>query len=157
IENLVGTSRNPTKIFAIYSTFSTVDGLTLSSLLFDAVRDTVEARADELIRLRNAAVNAGKTVDDIYNNASQLLKKANEPFSYKLLWRLCHQAPYDLRSYLNTRFGQWHKVRVGREMFRSLIAYLAILGIDRVLLLVDQVEDFANWKTSSYKLKRDFY
>jgi hypothetical protein len=156
VEHLMGSSREHSGIFAIYSTFSTVDGLTLSSLLFDAVRDSVIARAGELLTLRNAAVGKGDTVDNVYGRAAKLLNDANEPWDFELLWHLCHYSPTDWRSYLSTGFGQWHKVRVGRQMFRSLVAFLRALGTSRVLLLVDQVEDFANWSTSSYKLKRDF-
>jgi hypothetical protein len=142
------------KIFAVYSTFSTVDGLTLNSLLFDSVRDAVVTRSDELIALRNTATGGGDTPDKIYGRAAQLLHDANEPWTFELLWQLCYSNPQDWRSYLGT-FRQWHKVRVGREMFRSLVAFLRALDIKRVVLLVDQVEDFANWRTSSFKLKRD--
>ena len=41
-------------------------------------------------------------------------------------------------------------------MLRSSIAFLVELGIDRLLVLVDQVEDFASYMTPTYKLQRDF-
>src|SRR5712671_1695068 len=156
VANLIGVPHKQSGMFALYSTFSTVDGLTLSGLLFDAVRDAVETRVGQLISIRDAAAGQGDTGDQIYGRAAKLLQDAGEPWSFELLWRLCHQSPQEWRSYLSYSFGQWHKVRVGRELFRSLVAYLRALGIERVILLVDQVEDFANWRTSSYKLKRDF-
>ena len=156
IARLMATSRRHSGIFAIYSGFSTVDGLTLSSLLFDGVRDALVTRSGELIALRNAAIAKGESPDEIYGRASKLLNDSNESWTFDLLWHLCHSSPQDWRSYISVGFRQWHKVRIGREMFRSLTAFLRALGIQRVLVLVDQVEDFANWRTSPFKLKRDF-
>jgi hypothetical protein len=41
-------------------------------------------------------------------------------------------------------------------MLRSAVAFLSQLGINRLLVLVDQVEDFARYDTPRYKLQRDF-
>jgi hypothetical protein len=93
----------------------------------------------------------------LYRAAQELIESADESWCTGLLWCLCYASPDECLSYVNSEyiFGQWHKVRYGQKLLRSLVAFLRVLGIDRVLILVDQVEDFATWRTPSYKLRRD--
>jgi hypothetical protein len=42
-------------------------------------------------------------------------------------------------------------------MLRTSVTFLNEVGIERLLILVDQVEDFASFSTPTYKLQRDFH
>ena len=83
------------------------------------------------------------------------MRKSGEGWSPGLLRYLSFYEPKDWIEYLES-FSQWHKVRYGREMLRAWVAFLMELGIERLLALVDQVEDFASYITPTYKLQRDF-
>jgi hypothetical protein len=158
VARLAGRGSGTPALIATYASFSTVDGLSLSNLLFDAVRDLVAVRHDTLNTLRQRALAQGRDADDLYVDTLRLLNKGGEPWSPGLLRKLCDAEPRDWSEYLDNRqeFGQWHRVRYGRQMLRTAVAFLAELGVPRVLVLVDQVEDFAAAVTPSYKLKRDF-
>ena len=52
--------------------------------------------------------------------------------------------------------GLWHKQRWGRSLFGGLVGFLRALGITRIVLLVDQVEDFADGWWASPRHYRDF-
>jgi hypothetical protein len=75
-----------------------------------------------------------------------------------MLYKMCFDAPGDWTEFLDNRyeFSQWHKVRVGPQLLRSAVAFLRQVGVRRVIILVDQVEDFASSMTPLYKLRRDF-
>src|SRR5439155_8569267 len=88
----------------------------------------------------------------------QQLLQSKETWSPGLLHALCYEQPEDWVEFLGNAqvFSLWHRVRVGRELFRSCVAFLRQIGMDRLLVFVDQVEDFANFVTPYYKLRRDF-
>lgn len=153
-----GRASQSERSIAAYAAFNSVEGLSLSNLLFDVVRDLLGARRETICGLRDAAFANGRSAADLFASAERLLQKARERYSAPLLYRLCYEAPSDWVEYLDSGYGfsQWHKVRYGRELLRSCVAFLRQLGIDRLLLLVDQVEDFARFTTPLYKLRRDF-
>jgi hypothetical protein len=143
------------RLLAAYAAFSTVEGLSLSNLLFDMALNLVRSQADRLQALRSEEFKKGKTSDDIYEGAAKRLRRSEEDWSPGLLRSLCSYEPADWVAYLEG-FYQWHKVRYGRQMLRSAVAFLNEVGVDRLLVLVDQVEDFASYHTPTYKLQRDF-
>jgi hypothetical protein len=150
-----GRTNNAEISLAAYASFSTIEGLSLSNLLFDVARDLARSQGDKLVSLRDAEFKKGRTSDDIYESAEKRIRKAGEDWSPGLLTYLSSCEPKDWLEYLDG-FSQWHKVRYGRQMLRALIAFLRELGIERLLVLVDQVEDFASYITPAYKLQRDF-
>jgi hypothetical protein len=144
------------KVLAAYAAFSTVDGLSLNNLLFDVVLNIARSQGVRLVALLAGELDKGRKPEDIYEGAAQRLRKSDEKWDVWLLHNLSSNEPTDWVEYLES-FGQWHKVRNGRDMLRSLVAFLNELGIDRLLVLVDQVEDFASYSTATYKLQRDFH
>ena len=145
-------------VVAAYAAFSTIDGLSLSNLLFDLVRDLVGNRQGSLARARSNALNNGRTPTELHTSVERTLQHGGERWSAGLLYQLCYRDPTDWTQYLDDRymFSQWHKVRYGQELLRTAFAFLRELGIDRLVLLVDQLEDFASFSTPLYKLRRDF-
>jgi hypothetical protein len=128
--NLAGRQPHQDSSVAAYAAFSSVDGLSLSNLLFDVVRDLVGARRETLIRARDAAFNKGRTPDHLYASAQQALQQTGERWSARLLYFLCYHEPAVWIEYLDNRyrFSQWHKVRYGRELLRSSVAFLRQLS-----------------------------
>jgi len=151
---LAGRPHDSQKVIAAYAAFSTVEGLSLSNLLFDIVLNLARVQGERLVALRAGELSKGKDSDDIYEGAARRLK-SEKNWEPRLLWILSRNEPTDWVEYLEG-FGQWHKVRYGRELLRSVVAFLNELGIGRFLLLIDQVEDFASYDTPTYKLRRDF-
>jgi hypothetical protein len=156
VRRLAGAGAASEKLFAAYTAFNTVEGPSLSNLLFDAVLNLARSHGEKLVALRAAEFAKGRTPEEIYENAAKRLRKCEESWSLVLLYSLSSNSPTDWIDYLE-RFKQWHKVRLGREMLRASMAFLKQVGIDRLLILVDQVEDFANYDTPTYKLQRDFH
>ena len=142
---------------AACAAFNSVEGLSLSNLLFDVVRDLSGARRDLIGRLREDAQQQGRTADKIYSRASLDLAASGEEWSFDLLHKFCYAAPENWSEYLNStyQFSPWHKVRYGRRLLRTAVAFVRQLNIDHLLILIDQVEDFASFSTPSYKLRRD--
>lgn len=142
---------------AAYAAFNSIEGLSLSNLLFDAVRDLFGAKRNLVGALREHAQQQGETADKICSRAANELRTSSEDWSFDLLQKLCFSTPDQWFEYLNSgyRFSPWHKVRYGRLLLRTAVAFLRQLEIDHVLVLVDQVEDFANFYTPTYKLRRD--
>jgi hypothetical protein len=158
VARLGGRSSQRERSVATYAAFNSVEGLSLSNLLFDVVRDLLGVRKEILVGLRDAAFANGRSPADLFASAEWLLEKSRERYSAPLLYRLCYGGATDWVEYLDNRyeFSQWHKVRYGRELLRSSVAFVRQLGIDRLVVLVDQVEDFARFTTPLYKLRRDF-
>ena len=148
----------PKKSVATYTSFNSVEGLSLSNLLFDAVRDLVGTRQEVLRGLRDDAFEKGQEPARIYESTKLFLEQRNEGWSPTLLYKLCHEEPGSWAEYLGNgyEFSQWHKVRLGPELLRSCVGFLRQVGVHRLFILVDQVEDFASFMTPSYKLRRDF-
>ncbi len=146
------------KSVATYASFNSVEGVSLSNLLFDAARDLVGTRQEVLRGLRDHAFEKGHKPAKIYESAKRFLEDCKEGWSPALLYRLCHEEPGGWTEYLDNgdEFSQWHRVRLGREVLRSCVGFLRQLGVHRLFILVDQVEDFASFMTPSYKLRRDF-
>ena len=153
---LAGRPSDSEKLVAAYAAFSTVEGLSLSNFLFDVALNLARSQGKRLVALRAEELAKGKTTSDIYEGAAKRLRKSEESWSPGLLSSLSSDAPAGWIEYLDS-FGQWHKVRYGREMLRAVMAFLNELGIGRLLVLVDQVEDFASYNTPTYKLQRDFH
>lgn len=158
VSKLAGRSGKPESLIAAYAAFNTVDGVSLSNLLFDTVRDLVGVRQGVLTRLRTVAFEKGRTPRQLYESAQRLLEQSRERWSAPMLYKLCFQAPSEWTEFLDNRyeFSQWHKVRLGPQLLRSAVAFLRQVGVPRVVILVDQVEDFASSMTPLYKLRRDF-
>lgn len=152
---LAGRVADSQKVLAAYAAFTTVDGLSLSNLLFDVAVNLARLQGERLVALRAGELSKGKSPNDLYEGAASRLRKSEENWDPWLLRILSSNAPNEWVEYLEG-FGQWHRVRYGREMLRSAVAFLNELGIDRLLILVDQVEDFASYTTPTYKLRRDF-
>lgn len=153
---LAGRSSTSRRWIAAYAAFNTIEGLSLSNLLFDVVRDLTSGNV--MVSLRNDAYQQGRTVQSVYTKAALALSSAGEQWSVGLLRTLCYGSPQEWAGYVSSgyRFSSWHKVRYGRRLLRTLLAFLRELGIDHLLVLVDQVEDFASFSTPAYKLRRDF-
>jgi hypothetical protein len=156
VMKLAGRSPDSERLLAAYAAFSTVHSLSLSNLLFDVALDLARSQGSRLVALRAAELAKGNTSDGIYEGAAKQLNKSEENWDYWLLRSLSTREPANWIEYLENH-SQWHKVRYGREMLRAAVAFLSELGIGRLLILVDQVEDFASYNTPTYKLQRDFY
>ncbi|MER9168527.1 hypothetical protein NKI12_14300 [Mesorhizobium australicum] len=155
VGRLAGRGRHPEKLLAAYASFNTAEGLSLSNLLFDVVLNLARSEGLTLAHLRAAATDAGRTPGDIYKAAAKRLRQSEADWFPGLLSVLSSKGPTAWIEYLES-FRQWHKVRYGPGMLRTSVAFLKEIGIDRLLILVDQVEDFASFSTPTYKLKRDF-
>jgi hypothetical protein len=157
-QTLAGRESNAAPLIATYAAFSSIEGLSLSNLLFDVVRDLIGARGAMLANARNAVIESGRTPAQVHAAAEHMLQASGERWSAPLLYLLCNGDPKEWIEYLDNRyvFSQWHRVRYGRELLRSALAFIRQLRIERLLVLVDQLEDFANRSTPSYKLRRDF-
>lgn len=150
-----GRASDAEKSLAAYAAFSTVEGLSLSNLLFDVARDLARCQGDRLVALRDTEIKKGRTAENIYEAAARRLSKCGEAWSPALLSALAFREPAAWIEYIEN-FSQWHKVRYGRQMLRTYVAFLLELPIQRLVILVDQVEDFASYTTPTYKLQRDF-
>src|SRR5262245_55591860 len=75
---------------AAYAAFNSAEGLSLSNLLFDLVRDLVGARGEALIRAREAAFKSGRTPANLLASAEYVLQQNGEWWHAGLLYRLCH-------------------------------------------------------------------
>ena len=153
---LAGGDPEAERLLAAYAAFSTVDGISLSNLLFDVALHLARSLGQRLTELRAAMLAKGRTASELYEHAAKRLMKSGESWDYWLLRSLSAEEPNASVEYLES-FGQWHKVRFGREMLRSMVAFLNEVGVDRLVVLVDQVEDFASYNTPKYKLQRDFH
>jgi hypothetical protein len=151
---LAARGRHAERLVAAYAAFSTVEGVSLSNLFFDVVLNVARSQGLTVANLRAAAFVSGRTSNDIYNAASRRLSRSEADWYPELLAVLCSDGPADWVEYLE-EFRQWHKVRYGPRMLRSLVAFLNQVGVDGLLILVDQVEDFASSTTPRYKLQRD--
>jgi hypothetical protein len=109
-----------------------------------------------LADLRAAAFASGRTANDLYEAAASRLRRSEADWFPELLRVLSFKGPTAWIEYLEG-FWQWHKVRYGRAILRTTVAFLSEVAIDRLLILVDQVEDFASFGTPTYKLQRDFH
>lgn len=156
VMKLAGRGSDFERLLAAYAAFSTVEGVSLSNFLFDMAISLARTQGERLVAVRAERLAAGMTSDEIYERAANRLRKSEESWSPGLLSSLAANPPTDWIEYLES-FGRWHKVRYGREMLRSVVAFLNELGFDRLLVLVDQVEDFASYNTPTYKLQRDFH
>lgn len=156
VMKLAGRGSDSESVLAAYAAFSAVEGVSLSNFLFDTAISLARSQGERLVAVRAERLAGGMTTDELYERAANRLRKSEESWSPGLLSSLAANPPSDWIEYLES-FGQWHKVRYGREMLRSVVAFLNELGIDRLLVLVDQVEDFASYNTPTYKLQRDFH
>jgi hypothetical protein len=143
--------RKAERLLAAYCSFSTLENLSLSNVLFDACEDLLLRHPEPLCTLREEY--AGST-DELLFQARAVAERAYAGYRFELLWRLSYQPPGSWRDYLG-QLGSWHKVRWGRQVFASVFSAMRVLGVRRFLLCIDQVEDFADWDTPSYKLVRD--
>jgi hypothetical protein len=152
---LAGAHGSSEVVLALYAAFHTLSGVSLSHLLFDVVRSVVDGPRSPL-----AAVLAGGSRDrwSLHAAGTKFLTATRQPWSPALLNKLCYTAPDKVALFLADpcAFRNWHKARWGRELFRTVVAFLRMLGVSRLVVLVDQVEDFASWMTPAYKLRRDF-
>jgi hypothetical protein len=153
--DLYGDGIAPRPTYAAYCTFSTVDNLSLSNVLYDACLDIVVRRSATFSQLRTSFLSEKPDRDALYSEAWSFAARADCGFRSDFLWRLVYSDPESWRNYLFGYLGAWHRVRWGRDLFAALFAVLRALEIDEFVLCIDQVEDFASWTTPSYKLDRD--
>jgi hypothetical protein len=152
---LAGAQMSGESVLALYATFHTLSGLSLSHFLVDVVRSAIAGPGAPLAALLDGGVGDRWS---LHTAGQALLAKTEQAWSPALLHRLCFGAPDKLTSFLANRsqFREWHEARWGRQLFRTVAAFLRTLGLSRIIVLVDQVEDFASWVTPAYKLRRDF-
>jgi hypothetical protein len=150
-----GARRPEEKLIALYATFQTITGASLSNLLFDVVHSAVAGSQAPIVPLLGSMVASRWS---IHTAGTKLVADSHQSWCPSLFYRLCHATPDQLALFLEDSrvFRDWHKARWGRELFRTLVVFLRMLGVDRVVVLVDQLEDFANWTTPAAKLRRDF-
>ncbi|MGX6566033.1 hypothetical protein [Cupriavidus necator] len=151
---LAGSPASGEVVLALNATFHTLGSVSLSHLLFDAVRSLVAGPQMPL-----APLMGGGPTDRgaLYAAGAKLITDTRQPWSCTLLHWLCHYTLNKVESLLadSVLFREWHKARLGRELFRTAVAFLRVLGVTRLVVLVDQVEDFVNWATPAYKRRRD--
>ena len=152
---LAGVNDANEQALALYAAFHTLNGVSLSHLLFDLVRSAVDGPRSPLASLLAAS---SKDRRSLYVAATKYLIGTRQPWSAPMLHRLCYTNPDNVALFLAdpTAFRNWHMSRWGRELFRTVVAFLRLLGVNRLVALIDQVEDFASWVTPVYKLRRDF-
>jgi hypothetical protein len=142
------------RVLAAYSSFNAAEGLSLSNVLYDAAVDLLGARHLIIEALRDDKLARGAPAYEMFNKASTISWEAGYGTNYHLLSELAHRGPLSAGQYLRS-LGTWHRVRWGRSVLGTTLAFLKAIGITRLVLVIDQVEDFANWLTPSYKLQRD--
>jgi hypothetical protein len=152
---LAGVHKSGDAALALYATFQTLSGVSLSHLLFDVVRSLVVGPQAPLAPLLANSPRDGRS---LHAAGAKLIADARQAWSPALLHWLCHATPDKVALFLGdpSQFRDWHRARYGRELFRTAVSFLRVLGINRLVVLVDQVEDFASWVTPAYKLRRDF-
>jgi hypothetical protein len=152
---LAGARASSEVVLALYATFHTLSGVSLSHLLFDVVRSLVAGPQSPFERLLAAG---SRERWSLHTAGAKLITDTRQPWIPALLHRLCHGTPDEVTLFLadQCQFRDWHTARWGRELFRTAVAFLRMLGVSRLVVLVDQVEDFASWVTPAYKLRRDF-
>ena len=142
---------------AAYAAFNTIDGLSLSNLLFDLTVDLLVNRGAALARAIERREAKGLNRSDLFRAASIRLQDSGDEWDRELLSVLCHEPPSAWAWHINDRetFKEWHRVRWGARLIRTCVAFITAVGINRLIAMVDQVEDFANADTPRYKLRRD--
>jgi len=141
-------------ILAAYSSFNAVEGLSLSNVLYDAALDLLGARHSIIEALRGDKLARGATAYELLDKASAISWAANFDTNSRLLSELACRGPSSAALYLRS-LSQWHRVRWGSSVLGTTVAFLKAIGVTRMVLVIDQIEDFANWLTPSYKLQRD--
>ncbi len=154
---LAGRSSQTEIMVAAYAAFNSAEGLSLSNFLFDLVRGLVCDHGSLLAERRKSKLEDGVLASELYSSSAKLLYKNGEPWSEELLDFLCYRPETEWAEFVNDRerFSSWHTVRWGPRLLRTCVAFLLQLGVDRLIALVDQLEDFANSYTPRYKLRRD--
>ncbi len=142
------------KVVAFYASFSTVDALSLSGVLYTATRDLVCGRQDVLRRLKDDWLGMGKDAGTLYTQARTLASSTTITTDGWMLRELVLSDLSDWRRFFD-RHRIWHRQRWGQRLFATVTACLKVLGVTRILLLVDQVEDFAG-SSLSWRHYRDF-
>jgi len=122
-----------------YCSFSTLENLSLSNVLFDACNDIVLRHS---AALENLKARFSGTNEQLLVAASEMAQYADAGYRDDFLWRLVHRERAGWQWYLGHRMRPWHQMRWGRELFASIFSLLRALGMSRFVLCVDQVEDF---------------
>ena len=145
----------PQLVVAAYASFSTVDGaLSLSGVLFNATRDFVTRYASLIQDLKNRWDQTGRSKADLFESARQASAAALESHDWSFLRYLVYSGKEQWQTFLDQK-GLWHRQRWGRRVFTTLVGFLSALGVGRVLLVIDQLEDFTGIGLS-YRHYRDF-
>jgi hypothetical protein len=155
---MAGDDHETSRLFAAYGAFNTAEGLSFNNILFDIVRNIVVDQQNTVKALRDRAMNEGLTSELIYQNARRLLERTADHGHDRFLQALCNEDPQEGIDYMTNPeiFQRWHRAQYGLRLFRTASAYLRALGISHIVVLMDQLEDFASWSTPAYKLQRDF-
>ncbi len=153
---MCGVSPSPSdRVVGVYTSFSTVEALSLSGVLHAASRDFLARNEPIISRLRAERQASGHSEADLARSAMEIARRATDGFEPTLVVSLLFDASIKWRDVLaNHRL--WHQQRWGRRVFASLTAVLKALGISRILLLIDQLEDFAEGWGPLSKHYRDF-
>lgn len=149
-----GDDSNSDKVVAFYAGFSTVDALSLSGVLYRATRDLLCGGHDVLRRLKDDWLGMGKDARTLYTQAGTLASSATITTDGWMLRELVFSDLSDWRRFFD-RHSIWHCQRWGQRLFATVTACLKVLGVNRILLLVDQVEDFAG-NAPPWRHYRDF-
>jgi hypothetical protein len=143
------------KVVAVYTSFSTVEAVSLSGALHGATRDFIARNRELLARLRSDWVRGRRSHGDLELEVRKYTSRASDPVKANVPHDLTYADPSSWQ-YIAGAHRLWHKQRLGRSLFGGLVAFLRAVGITRVVLLVDQVEDFADGWYASPKHYRDF-
>ena len=142
------------RLLAAYSSFSTVDGaLSLSGVLFNAVRNLLTEYPAVLEELRHAALET-RSKPALLADATRLGEAATEAINQPMLNQLVYSQVEQWVNFPNA-LRAWHRQRWGRSLFGSLVSFLKALGVTRIVLLIDQLEDFTTTSPGP-RLNRDF-
>lgn len=148
---MAGAAPKPDKAVAAYASFSTVDVLSLSGVLYGATHDFIRLNRDLILTLRRQAAGAGT---DIYSEAQEIAALGLGETDPYLLRELSLGTPADWEQVF-AYYRTWHRQRYGRRVFGALTAFMRAVGISRVLVMIDQLEDFTGFWLSG-KHFRDF-
>ena len=118
-----------------------MDGaLSLSGVLFRGVRNVFADYSTCLEQVRAAALQ-NESKPSLLARVSRFASMASESVSAELLNLLVYGHPDEWVNFPKAQ-KKWHRQRQGRALFGSLVAFAKAVGITRVILLIDQLEDF---------------
>jgi hypothetical protein len=143
------------RVVAIYTSFSTIDALSLSGALYAATRSFLARHGGLVSQLKDDWLANGRDAKALIGAGLSMANQAMEQVDLHLMFGPTLLGVGSWPDQLD-RHRLWHRQRLGRPLFGALIAALKTLGITRVLLLIDQLEDFVDGSRPLGKHYRDF-